>query len=504
MEVKCWDWIAGRPPCQAACPAGTDVPGYTIAVAQGRYQDAYQVLKNTLPLPAICAYVCHHPCEAKCVRGRLDEPIAIRAIKRFVTDHAASSPPKKAGPPRRADARKQKVAVVGSGPAGLTAAQNLALKGYDVTVFEALPVAGGMLAVGIPHFVMPEEILKSEIDAIESLGIKIKTSTRIGKDIGLDELRQQYKAIFLAVGKQGSSKLDIAGMDASGVVYALPFLAEANLGKAKKLEGKVVVIGGGNVAIDSARTALRLGASEVSCAYRRTRDEMPAFEWEVARAEEEGLKLFFGMAPSRIDVQGGKVSGIEFDRVQSARAGEIGRKAALVAKGPKATLEASTVIVAIGQSADLSFARGVKGLDLSGTGSLVADPDTLAAGIPGLFAGGDIMAVEGTAVEAIAAGQRAAESIDRYLRGSQNGLGKLPPVIELADEKLPRFVQPRKRQKMPLLEVSKRKKSFASVDLGLPEKVAVEEASRCLDCPMCGNCIFDRSQMCYKTASRLL
>ncbi|MBF8266272.1 MAG: sudA 4 [Dehalococcoidia bacterium] len=504
MEIKCWDWTSKIPPCQAACPAGTDVTGYVIATAQGRYQDAYQALKDTLPLPAICAYICHHPCESKCVRGRVDEPISIKAVKRFVTDYAASQPQKGAGRVRKADGKKQKVAIIGSGPAGLAAAQNLALRGHDVTVFEALPVAGGMLAVGIPEFVLPRKVLNSEIDAIESLGIKIKTNTRIGKDIGFDELRQQYKAIFIATGKQNSARLNLPGMDAQGVIPALSFLSDANLGKLKKLQGKVAIIGGGNVAMDAARTAVRLGASEVFCACLEKEDQMLAFEWEVERAAAEGVKLFCGRAPQQVVTSNGKVSGLQFADVESIKIDSAGRFNPVVCKGTECTMEADTLIVAIGQSSDLSFLQGVKGLEFNQRGGLVIDPDSLSTGMPGVFAGGDITAPTGTAVEAIAAGKKAAMSIDRFLRGDSNGTGKLEVLVEVSDDNLPKFVERRKRQDMPVMDVSKRKRIFDVVELGLSEKVAVQEASRCLNCPMCGNCIFDRSQMCFKTASRLL
>ncbi|MBI4289476.1 MAG: FAD-dependent oxidoreductase [Chloroflexi bacterium] len=504
MEIKCWDWISKRPPCQAACPAGTDVPGYVVAAAQGRYADAYQALKDTLPLPAICAYICHHPCESKCVRGRVDEPISIKSVKRFVTDWAASQPAKKAPAPKKADTERQKVAIIGSGPAGLAAAQGLALKGYDVTVFEALPVAGGMLAVGIPEFVLPRKVLQSEIDAIESLGVKIRTNTRIGKDISFDDLRQQYKGIFIAIGKQNSAKLNLPGMDAQGVVPALSFLADANLGKLKKLTGKVAIIGGGNVAMDCARAAVRLGASEVFCACLEKEDQMLAFEWEVDRAVAEGVKLFCGRTPQQVVTSNGKVCGLQFADVESIKIDEAGRFLPVACKGTECTMEADTLIVAIGQSADVSFLQGVKGLEFTKRGALAIDPDSLSTGMPGVFAGGDITAPAGTAVDAIAAGKKAAQNIDRFLRGDTNGKGALAVDVEVPDDRLPKFVQKRKRQEMPLMDVSKRKKTFDVVEQGFSEKVAVQEASRCLNCPMCGNCMFDRSQMCFKTASRLL
>jgi len=502
---RCWPSIEKLAPCQDACPLNVDVPGYVMAIAHDDFNKALSIIKARALFPAVLGRVCHHPCEDVCARAKIDEPLAIRSLKRFVTDFTMSSAARNSVPIKKA--REERVAIVGSGPAGLAAAHDLVMLGYPVTVYEALPVLGGMLTLGIPEFVLPREILHAELSSIEDLGLEIRTNTPIGKDLTLDNLfQQEYKAVFLSVGAQESLKLNIPGIDSSGVSYALALLEDANLGKEVKFKGKVAIIGGGNVAVDCARVAVRSGADEVNLACLESREEMPAFPWEIERAEEEGVKLYPSLAPQEIIARDGKVTRINLTRVKSIEFDAEGRIRPILVEGEGMALDADAVIVAIGQAPDLSFLDGAKGLHVSQKRSIEVDPITLTTNLPGVFAGGDVVNVA-TVAEAMADGKKAAISIDRYLRGVDLKEGRLPQVKQVVDiepEKMPRFVEHRERSQMPVLPVGERVSSFNEVELGLAQEAAIDEAKRCLNCPVCGNCIFGRAQMCYETATRLL
>lgn len=501
--ARCWPSIERVSPCQNACPLNVDIPGYVMALAQGHFDKALAIICENNPLPAICAHACHHPCEEACNRAKLDEPIAIRSLKRFIIEHAPRTSVKRERPPKKT--KKDKVAVIGSGPAGLAAAHDLAILGYPVTVYEAMPVTGGMLILGIPEFVLPREVLQADINSIEALGIEFKTSTALGKDITLDSLSKQgYKAVFIAVGAQLSAKLDIPGVNAPGVFHALSLLEDINLGTKNKFEGKTVIIGGGNVAVDCARAAIRSGASQINITCLESREDMPAFKWEVERAWEEGTRIYPSLAPQEILVKDGKATGVSFNRVKSIEFDTEGRLKQILVKGKTLSMTADSVIVAIGQAPDLSFVDGVKGLKLSKKTNIEIDPVSLATNLPGVFAGGAIVNVA-TAVEAIADGKRAATSIDRYLRGADLKKNRRLPAKQLAEpDTIPPFIGQRARVKMPALPLKKRPLTFSEVELGFTQEAAVEEAKRCLNCATCGNCVFGRTQMCYETATRLL
>ncbi|MFO8011524.1 MAG: FAD-dependent oxidoreductase, partial [Dehalococcoidia bacterium] len=287
--LSCWPRIRKWAPCENACPLHMNIPGFVISVAQGEFDDAYAIMRETNPFPGICGYVCHHPCENDCIRGRIDEPINSRAIHRFVVDRKLERDMIEATP---AEIYRERVAVIGSGPAGLTCAHDLALLGYRVTVFEEAPVAGGMLVLGIPEFVLPRHIVEAEIVLIQRTGVEIRTGTPLGKSLSIDDLwRDGFKAVLLATGSWRSLKLDIPGTELTGVLPALQFLRDYNRGKDLNIGEKVAVIGGGNVGIDTARAALRLGAREVNLVCLECREEMPAFEWEIRIAEEEGVRV---------------------------------------------------------------------------------------------------------------------------------------------------------------------------------------------------------------------
>ena len=503
VEERCWPWAEKLAPCQNSCPVHMDIPGYIIAVALGKLDEAAAIIRESIPFPAVCGHVCDHPCEEVCLRGKIDEPIAIRAIKRFVSEYELSRGTAK---PTLPETREEKVAIIGSGPAGLTAAHDLARKGYQVTVFEAFSTPGGMLAVGIPEFVLPRRMLKADLEFIESLGVEIKTGTSLGKGFSLEDLSKQgYKAVFLAMGMPKNVKLNIPGIDIEGVIYALPFLQDVNLGKEVKIPGKVIVIGGGNVGVDCARAAVRLGA-EVHIACLESREEMPAFKWEIENAEKEGVNIHCSLSPQRIIAKDGKISGINFTGVKSIQFDSEGRIKPVLIERKEEEIQGEGVIIAIGQASDPSFLEGAKGLQLDRRGIIKVDSVTLATSLPGVFAGGDAAGKRAAVIDAIASGKEAAISIERYLRGKdlREGREVEAKVLEVVEEKLPKFVERRGRKEMPSLSTGERVRTSKEVELGFSEEEAKEEAKRCLNCPICGNCIFDRSQMCHETALRLL
>ncbi len=477
----------GTAPCKAACPGGIDVQGYIALISQGKFKESLDLIRRAIPLPAICGRVCTHPCETECNRGQVDEPIAIDALKRFVADYELTVGAEEISPAPRT--KEGKVAVIGSGPAGLTAAHDLALAGYGVTIFEALPVAGGMLAVGIPDYRLPKKVLQTEIEAVQKLGIEIKLNSPVGKKgLTLDALWQQgYKAIFLAVGAQSSLKLDVPGEELEGVYHGVSFLRDVNLGKEVKVGERVAIVGGGNVAIDAARTALRLGSKEVTIVYRRSRQEMPASEEEITEAEHEGIKIHYLAAPVRILGEDGKVVGMECIRMELGEPDASGRRRPVPVAGSEFVIDADMVIPAIGQAPDIAFLAKDK-FQVSRRGTFEVDAQSLATSIPGVFAGGDAVLGPATVIEAIAAGKRAAIAIDSYLRGES-----LPPEVKplptvTVDDMDLTGVEGKNRAVMPTISPKKRVAKFDEVNLGFSQETAVEEASRCLNCGICSEC----------------
>lgn len=491
--ITCIQWPKGAlnaptpwllvPPCKAACPAGLDIRGYIELIAQGHYEEALSLIEEKIPLPVTISRVCPHPCEAKCNRANLDDPIAINALKRFVADAVASRWGRKEVAPA-ARTRAEKVAIIGSGPAGLTAAFNLAKLGYATTVFEALSVPGGMLAVGIPEYRLPKHRLQNEIEDIQKLGVEIRLNSSIGKDgLTIDSLWQQgYKAVFVATGAHKSLKLGIPGEDMEGVYHGTTFLKDINLGKSVKLGEKVVIIGGGNVAVDTARTALRLGSKEVFIVYRRSLEEMPAYREEVEAVEAEGVKIRYLVAPVRVISKSGKLTGVECIQTELGEPDESGRKRPVPVKGSEFVIDAETVILAVGEVPDLSFLADK--FDVISNKTVKIDPHTLATSISGIFAGGDVVSGPATVIEAIAAGRKAALSMDKYLRGQSLEYEEPGPnTISIEDLDIA-GIKKRKRQKMPDLPPKKRIQGFKEVELGFTELAALSEADRCLQCGM--------------------
>jgi len=476
-------------PCENTCPVRCDAVGYTSLIAEGRYPEALNLIRLTMPLAGVCGRVCNHPCENMCKRGEIDEPIAISSLKRFASDWELRTgfmtPPTFLEKPRA-----ERVAIVGAGPAGLNAAYHLGRRGYQVTIFESLPMAGGMLAVGIPDYRLPRKNLENDIRFICQHNVEIKTGRSFGKDFTIDELlKQGYRAVFLAIGAHLNQKMNTPGEDADGVSPGISFLRRVNLGEKVKVGEKVAVIGGGNVAIDAARTALRLGAKEVSIVYRRTRDEMPANDEEIEEAEHEKIKILYLVAPTRILAENGKVKGLECQRMELGAFDASGRRRPVPVKGSEFVLEVDMAIPAIGYMPDLSCLPQNDGFKTTKAGTLSVDPITLATHLPGVFAGGDVVTGPSTVVEAMASGYRAAISIDRYLRGRDLYKDRFYQAERRADvpkaeaeEGEETAVKP--RVDMPAMAVDRRVCTFEEVNFGFGEETAIREAKRCLRCDL--------------------
>lgn len=464
-------------PCIEACPAGIDVPRYIRLIGEGKFAEALSVVREKIPFPAVCGRICFHPCEINCLRRQMGGSIAIRALKRFIADRDTGLWKPRS---RHAEPTGKKVAIVGSGPGGLTAAYYLTKLGHSVTVFEALPVVGGMMRVGIPDYRLPKEIIEQEIDIIRDAGVEIRTSTKVNS---LDRIfEQDYAAIFLAIGAHRGLRLGIEGEDSSGVMQCLPFLRVVKLGKGVRLQGRVAVIGGGNAAVDAARTALRLGARDVTIVYRRSRAEMPASDEEVEAALHEGVNIQFLAAPTRITADNGQLK-MKCIQMKLGQLDSSGRRRPEPITGSEFDVIVSTVIVAIGETPDIPSQFGLK--KYKGN-TLLVNPDTLLTSRDGVFAGGDAVTGPALVIDAIAAGRRAAISIDRYFGGKgiieetlapPQGIAMPLDVLKPAEEK---------RMSIPLVPVTERYNSFTEVELGYTEVMAIREAERCLRCDLEG------------------
>jgi len=463
-----------KAPCSHTCPAGIDVPRYLRFISEGKYDQALAVIREKIPFASVCGHVCPHPCEAKCRRGQVDEAIAIRALKRFAAERGNGVWKTKA---KTAPATGKRVAIIGAGPAGLTAAYYLARRGHAVTVFETLPEPGGMMRYGIPEYRLPREVLAEEIEEIRGVGVDIKVNTRISS---VDELLENgYHAIFLAIGAHQGAKLGVEGEDSPGVMEGVSFLREINMGDEGRVGDRIAVIGGGNVAIDAARTALRLGVKEATIIYRRTREEMPASGEEIEEALLEGVKIEFLVAPNRIEIKNGSLE-LTCIRMKLGAVDSSGRRRPVPIESSEFSLTFDTLIAAIGQVPE---APEKFGLPLGRGNTIQVDADTLATAREGVFAGGDAVTGPAIVIEAIAAGRQAAVSIDKYLGGSGIIDEVLAPPEEI--ESLPAIEEGEKhRISIPTLTLSERLGSFAEVELGLREEVAIEEAKRCLRCDL--------------------
>ncbi len=465
-----------KAPCEHACPAGVDVPAYVALIAEGRFDEAYDVIRDTNPFPSVCGRVCTAYCELQCRRGQLDDPVAIRLLKRAAADHHT-----RPWQPLLEPQRHQRVAIVGAGPAGLTAAADLVRKGYEVTVFEKEALPGGMMMLGIPEYRLPQDVLQQEIQEIVNLGVELKTGVRFGRDITLQSLSDDgYGAILLAVGCQEGMPLEAPGSEAEGVIDAVKFLRDVNLQRPPAIGKRVAVIGGGDTAIDSARSALRLGADEVHLVYRRTEEEMPAHAAEIAEARHEGVQFHFLAAPKEVTVEDGKVVGLVCQQMRLGDFDRSGRRRPEPVEGADFTLEVDTIIPAIGQriSADCLCVE-------TSRGKLCADPRTLVTNLPHVFAAGDATDGPMTVVDAIADGHKAARAIHSFLSGEPLPEPKRRAKTKVMAEAMAALEEATEEE--PAAEPQRvsdayRRSGFCEVELGYSMPVACREASRCLHC----------------------
>ncbi len=478
-------------PCQIACPAGIDVPSYLTLIGLGRDAEAVDLIRESNPFPWVCGLVCTNPCELMCVRGRIDESVSIKFLKGFAAERAMSEGTYRN--PTKAPDNGRKVAIIGAGPAGLTAAYFLALKGYGVTVIEALPVAGGMMMVGIPRYRLPREVIDREVAMITDLGVEIRLNTRLGVDVTVDQLRAEgFEAFLFAIGAHGSLKLMIPGEDKyPQVINAVGFLRRVALGDRRSPGKRVAVVGGGNVAIDAARSCIRLGCEQVVLVYRRSRSEMPAHVEEIHQAEEEGVTLRFLTVPKEVVGVDGKVTGLLCLRAELGQPDERGRRRPVPVEGSDHLLEVDAVIPAIGQTVETESLVPVEELKWSKRQTIMANNITMETSVAGLFAAGDAVSGPATVVEAIGGGKRAAEALDRHLQGIPQP--EMPPVpvrrrrLECIEVPAPTKMV-LKRPEMPLLNTDRRRITFQQVELGYPENAVREEARRCLRCDICRRC----------------
>jgi formate dehydrogenase major subunit len=466
-----------RPPCALACPAHVDCQGYVSLIANGKYSEAVSLIKEKMPLPASIGRVCPHPCESACRRQHVESPVAIAALKAYVGDKDLNSD-ETYMPEVKADTGK-KAAVVGSGPAGLTAAYFLAVNGHQVTVYEAMPELGGMLCYGIPEYRLPKEILDQEIQLIERLGVRFMTCTRIGADLSLDELQNSYDAVFVGIGAWESMSLRCTGEDLPCVMGGIDFLAKVAQHEKVAIGEQVAVVGGGNTAMDAARTAVRLGAKEVTVLYRRTRAEMPAEDIEIEEAMEEGVVFRFLVSPLEVMYDGASTS-IKLQKMELGEPDASGRRRPVPIPGAEEVLSVDTVISAVGQRVK---PVGLDGLDLTKWGSITVDEETLATNIPGVFAGGDAVTGPGIAIEAVAQGKRAADAMHDYLQGRPLTF-KEPFVLGQKDIDPEQFAvyEKAERVSVPQEPIAERVRDFREVNHTLSEHAAKKEGERCLEC----------------------
>jgi NADPH-dependent glutamate synthase beta subunit-like oxidoreductase len=528
------DWLESNFPCMQACPVHTQAGRYVSLIAEGRYEEAYRYARVPNPFASICGRVCGHPCEPACRRGQLDMPISIRALKRFVTERHGpeSRNPIDVFAGTTRPVRPEKIAIIGSGPAGMSAAHDLALLGYPVTVFEAAPVPGGMMHLGIPEYRLPRDVLQAQIREILDLGPELRLNTRLGKDFSLEDLRRQgYKAVLLAFGLHRSRDLNLPGHELDGVVKGIDFLLNVNLGYRFSIGKQVVVIGGGNVAIDVARSAmreqqklapgaegaaglpdeltsseydvamkefmdvsrqaLRMGARQVHLVCLESRAEMPASEEEIEEGLVEGIKMHPSLGPKQFVGSKGKLTGLEVINCTSVFDAQH-RFSPTFAAGTETIIPCDTVILAIGQASDTSFLKPADGIETTRQGTLKIDPATLMTTAPGIFAAGDVAFGPRLIINAVADGKKAAEEIDKFIRGSEwKPKPRFVQITLLDHHQMAAQYDEYSRLGVPVIPLERRT-GVAEVEIGFTEEQARREASRCLQCWI--NTIFEGNE----------
>lgn len=474
----------GIAPCRLACPAGVDSSSYIALIAKGKYKRALEVIRENMPFPGVCSRICTHPCESECIRAQIDDPVSISRLKRFVADRVSDEERQKTE--GTTATRSEKVAVIGSGPAGLTCAFYLARKGYAVTIYEALPVAGGMLRVGIPSYRLPKNVVDKEIKFIEKSGVKILTNTPVGEKITFDELQDKYQAIFIAVGASRGRGLKIEGENLAGVYNVIDFLRKMNLGKKVEVGRKVTVVGCGNTGIDAARVALRMGAKEVTVVELLPRNEMLAIPEEVSAGEAEGVDIQFLTSPLKILGENGRVDSVVCTKMRLGEPDRSGRPRPVPIKGSEYSIPADTVMVATGQYSDITFLP--KELKITKDQRIIVNPQTMSTNLQGVFAGGDVVSGTDVFIKAVVVGRNAAIAIDKYLRGEKSKSVLLHPTTKKVQD-LPLGVVHHERRVQPFVLPPKlRIKGFEEVESAFTGKEALEEAERCLNCGICGEC----------------
>jgi formate dehydrogenase beta subunit len=469
-------------PCIDACPAGLDIPGYIELIKNNKPVESLDLIREKCILPGVIGRVCTHPCEDACVRKDIDEPIAIRLLKRAASDADLAEGGSTLKSP--ASEREEKVAIIGAGPAGLAAAYNLRMMGYGVTIFESLPHAGGMASVGIPDYRLPTDILDHEINLIRRTGVETKLNAKVDS-LSFKELKKEgYAAVFVAVGAHKGNMMGVEGEDEGydGYVDGVDLLRDLNLGKTIEPRKKVVIVGGGNVALDCARSCARLGFKDVNILYRRSRVEMPASDEEIEGALEEGITITYLAVPVKILEKDGKVTGVECTKMKLGKPDESGRRRPIPVKGSEYTLKTDVVVAAIGQQPVLPLTKGKEKIDVTTWGTIKTDPATFMTNVAGIFAGGDCVTGPATLIEALDMGNRVARSIDAFIAGRD-----ITDEISFADVDLKKqrgrgFVVNEPAKEVECMAVTKRLEGFDEVEGGFGPALAMEEAGRCLRC----------------------
>jgi NADPH-dependent glutamate synthase beta subunit-like oxidoreductase len=501
-------WFEENIACENACPVNTRAPLYISEIREENYTLAFEINRGDNLFPAILGRICVHPCEEKCRRGILiDQPISICSLKRASADYRNPSFQKEL-PVKKRD---KKVAIIGAGPSGLSAANDLAKMGYSVTIYETFPIPGGMLHVGIPPYRLPREVVRQAIEEVKRLGVEIITETPIGKELNLEMLRQNYDAVYIAGGAHKAEKLGIPGEDLQGVIHGVTFMQKVNLGVGPKIGRSVAVVGGGNTAMDTARSSFRLGAKEVFILYRRTREEMPVDERELEQVEEEGIKVQFLTQPVQVlSKDGMKVSGVRCIRNRLGDPEKDGRRRPIPVEGTEFEMDIDLLIPAVSQSPDLSFLPEEIGLEISKWDRLSVNPETFETNVRGIFAGGDFVTGPRDVIRVIADGRKAALSIHSYLSGEriEKKHAHFSPV---SDVKIDPDLEKIPRQKIETIPKQERKSLDKEVELGFSKEAAMQEAVRCLQCHiftifdrtkciLCGGCVDICPKSCFRMA----